>query len=88
VVGSNCALEVADFSELDEFTFLNPVTDFVEITSETIIDKVEIYNIVGNLVAQSTDETNRISTHNLATGVYLLTVYSGDTKSSKKMIVK
>lgn len=88
VVGNNCALEVEGFSDLDDFSFLNPVSDAIEIISDSTIDKVEIYTMLGDLVQQTKVDTNRIATTNLASGVYLLTVYSGDKKSTKKMIVK
>ncbi len=88
IVGNNCALEVPSFSELDGFSFLNPVSDEIEIISEITVDKVEIYSMVGNLVMQTKVETNRIPVKDLSAGVYLLTVYSGDKKSVKKMIVK
>lgn len=88
IVGNNCALEVAIPSELDQFTFLNPVVDYVDITSKIAIDKVEIYNMLGNLVLTTTQDTNRIEINKLSKGIYLLVVYSENRKSVKKMIVQ
>ena len=87
VVGNNsCSLGLDNPSEAIAFYFQNPANDFVNITSNSTIDKVEIYNIIGNNVLKSTS-TNRIDISSLPKGVYLLTVYSGTKKSIKKMIV-
>jgi len=88
VVGSNCALELASIQEPVEFSFINPVEDFININSEAEIDKVEVYNMTGILVLETKTDTNHIDIKNLSQGIYLLAVYSGDNKRVKKMIVK
>ncbi|WP_298302280.1 family 16 glycosylhydrolase [Flavobacterium sp.] len=88
VVGSNCALEVASIQDTVDFSFLNPVKEFVSINSESKIDKVEIYNMVGTLVLETKEDTNKVDIKNLSQGIYLIAVYSDDKKSVKKMIVK
>jgi hypothetical protein len=88
VVGSNCALEVATIEEPLDFSFLNPVEDFINIISEDSIDKVEVYNMTGILVLEAKSDTHKIDIKNLSQGFYLLAVYSGDNRSVKKMIVK
>jgi hypothetical protein len=88
VVGSNCALEVASIQDAVDFSFLNPVNEYVNINSESKIDKVQIFNMVGNLVLEEKINTNNIDVRSLSKGMYLLTVYSGKYKSVKKMIIK
>ncbi len=88
VVGSNCALEVASIQDTVDFSFLNPVKEFVSINSESKIDKVEIYNMVGTLVLETKEDTNKVDIKNLSQGIYLIAVYSDNKKSDKKMIVK
>jgi hypothetical protein len=88
VVGSNCALEVASIQQPIEFSFMNPVEDFININSDAEIDKVEVYNMTGVLVLETKTDTKHIDIKNLSKGIYLLAVYSGDNKSVKKMIVK
>jgi len=88
VVGNNCALENETVSELDDFSFINPVDELLQIYSKTSIDKVQIFNMVGNLVLENNTNTNIIDVRNLSKGMYLLTVYSGNNKSIKKMIIK
>ncbi len=88
VVGNSCgALGLETLSELDQFSFPNPTNNFVSITSNLSIDKVEIYNLIGTMVCKSSSDTNNIDISNLSKGVYLLTVFSGTQKSVKKLIV-
>jgi beta-glucanase (GH16 family) len=86
VVGNNCSLGVVS-SQLMDFFFANPTNNFVNIISNSTIDKVEIYNLVGNLVLNSSSNTNKIDVSNLAKGIYLITAYSGIEKTTKKIII-
>ena len=63
------------------------MNDKLSITSNVKIEKVEIYNLLGNLVLNTTSDTESIDVSNLSKGVYLLTVYSGTQKSVKKLII-
>lgn len=87
VVGSNCVLDVPD-TNMDYFSFINPVEDYLKINSNTTVDKIEIYNVVGNLVLQTTSDTDKVYVKDLSKGVYLLSIYSGKNKTNKKMIIK
>jgi len=87
VVGSNCALNVSSASELDQFSFVNPVHDYLTISYASVVDKIEIYNMIGNLVSE-TINTNTVDVHNLSQGIYLVAVYSGKNRSVKKMVIK
>jgi len=86
VVGNNCSLAVDDFSFTDDFDFINPVSDYLNIKSKNKIDKVEIYNLSGSLVLQANIDTNLIDVTNLSKGIYILGVYSENKRSLKKMI--
>ncbi len=88
VVGSSCTMGISTFSELDKISFPNPVSDFITITSNVNLDKVEIYNLLGNLVLKTETNTNAIDVTSLAPGIYLIAVYSGIEKSVKKIIVQ
>ncbi len=87
VVGNNCTLGV-DTYEVDQFTFQNPVIDYIKIQSDVAIDKVEVHTLLGNLVLTSFRAKEPIAITNLSKGMYLLTVYQGNKKSVKKMLVK
>ncbi|WP_339835638.1 family 16 glycosylhydrolase [uncultured Flavobacterium sp.] len=87
VVGDNCALGQATLNKLDVFSFLNPVTDYLTVSSIDSIDKLEIYNLAGNLVMQVSPDSNKIDVKQLSKGIYLLAVYSENRKIIKKIIV-
>ena len=88
LVGATCALNSNSISDLKDFYFSNPVNDFVTIHSNATIDKVEIYNLLGNIVLKTNKSTDKIDVSNLAKGIYLLTAYSGIEKCTKKIIIK
>jgi beta-glucanase (GH16 family) len=86
VVGNNCALQVNSVDTID-FSFQNPVNDVVNIITEAKIDKVEIYDFLGNLVIDTNKNTIKIDVSSLSKGIYLINVYSGDKKGIKKIII-
>ena len=88
VVGNNCQLGLATYAELGQFSFQNTANDYVYITSNIVIDKVEIYNMLGKLVSSTNVDTNKVDIKNLSKGIYLLAVYSGTQKSVKKLKVE
>jgi hypothetical protein len=88
VVGNSCALSVDSVADLNDFYFSNPVNDFVSIRSNVAIEKVEIYNLIGNMVLKTTENTDKIDVSNLAKGIYLISAYSGTEKCTKKIIIK
>lgn len=86
VVGNNCALAV-EKTEFIKFTFTNPVSNNLMIHSNNPIDKVEISNMMGSLVITATQNTASIDITNLSNGMYIVTVYSNNKRSVKKMLV-
>ncbi|WP_291135119.1 family 16 glycosylhydrolase [Flavobacterium sp. UBA7663] len=87
VVGSNCSLDQESFDAFTEFNFSNPAHNYISITSGSSIDKVEIYNLIGNKVLSTTLNTNEIEVSNFSNGMYLLVVYSGSKRGIKKVII-
>ena len=88
VVGDNCTLSQINPIQFDDFTFPNPVKDDLIITSNKTIDKIEIYSITGKLVLQTSTNLEQVDVSKLAKGLYIVTVYAADTKTTKKMIVQ
>lgn len=82
----NCALGLNDVrKDLDFLVYPNPTADMVTIQNESaeLIDLIEIYNLNGDLVNYSNGSIESIDLRFLASGLYLLKIYSGN-----KMIVK
>ena len=88
VVGDDCSLTVDSSQDLDLFTFVNPVSDYMYLNPNVSIDKVEIHNLQGKLVLVSSTPNDSINIKNLSKGMYLVSVYQENKKSVKKMIVK
>lgn len=88
VVGSACSMGVDSFSELNSISFPNPVSERVSINSNVSIDKVEIYNLLGNRMLEQKSDTKNIDITNLQPGVYLMIIQAGFEKIVKKIIIK
>ena len=63
----------------------NPFTNFIKVSNETKVDKLRVYNTLGQLVKQNRD-SNTINVSDLGTGLYLLEVISGSSRQVKKVI--
>lgn len=88
VVGNTCSLGTVKIDKLSDFYFQNPTNNgIIDINSNKIIDKVELYSLIGNKILQTTINTKQIDVSNISKGIYLLTVYSGSEKSTKKVII-
>lgn len=88
VVGSSCMMGIDAISELNQISFPNPVTDNIILNSNALIDKVEIYNLLGSKVLEQDFNTNEIDVNTIKSGVYLLNIYSGYERIVKKIIIR
>jgi beta-glucanase (GH16 family) len=86
VVGNNCALGTENPEGSGHFSFRNPAQDIVRINPAGAADSIEIYNMLGVLVA-SEKNSDTISVKNLSNGIYLIAVSSGAQKTVMKLIV-
>ena len=87
VVGNDCSsLGLDPNVDVFDFHFQNPVSDFLEISSNYTIDKIELYNVIGNKVCDSAN-TNKLDVSNISKGIYLIAVYSGNERRTKKIII-
>lgn len=87
VVGNDCSsLGLNPNIDVFDFHFQNPVSDFLEISSNYTIDKIELYNVIGNKVYDSAN-TNKLDVSNISKGIYLIAVYSGNERRTKKIII-
>lgn len=85
VVGSNCVLG-AGTTTVKDFFFSNPAHDFIAITSNSTIDRIAIYNLLGKRLLDTTT-TDKIDISNFTKGVYIINAYSGAEKMVKKIII-
>ena len=86
VVGSNCQLGIDTISEVSQFNFPNPTRDYITISSNKIIDRIELFDLLGTLVLNTEVNTNKIDIRDLPNGIYLMAIYSGTERTIKKVI--
>jgi len=67
--------------------FPNPASSTIYIQSSLNINQVELYNVFGKLILKEVKSTKVLNMGNLAPGLYLLYIYSGNTKAVKKILV-
>lgn len=71
--------------------FPNPASSVLNITSDFIIDKIEIYDVTGKLCLKDTFQTGNSKTipiHHFDAGIYFLTIQTGAEESMLRFIKK
>lgn len=63
----------------------NPSSDILNIKTNEIIDKLELYNTLGQLIL--TKKANNVNVSGINNGFYILKIYSGNKTVSKKVII-
>ena len=68
--------------------FPNPVANTLTVSNTLAIDKIELYNLTGQLVfSQKIGTTNAdINLENLSAGIYVLTAYAGENSKKVKIV--
>ncbi|WP_345274713.1 LuxR C-terminal-related transcriptional regulator [Flaviramulus aquimarinus] len=65
----------------------NPAREVIFISSDQIIEKIELYDIIGKQIL-TTKETLEVRVNYLQKGLYLLKLYSGNTSVTKKITIE
>ena len=70
--------------------FPNPTTSIVNLNfpNTVTIDKVAINDITGKIVLQQDQNTAQINVEKLATGLYIIEMFSGNEKFTSKFVKK
>ena len=66
--------------------FPNPVKDILNITAESPINKVEIYNTDGKMMMQNAHFAGEMNVSSLAEGVYMVKIYTAKGVETVKII--
>jgi hypothetical protein len=88
-VGDNCTtLGVKNFTLSNIAMYPNPVSNELTIEAKNTIQKVEVFNLLGQQVLSINPKTNsaKIQTSSLSKGVYVITATIDDVVSSSKFI--
>ena len=87
-VGDDCSLGTEDFNATMFKVFPNPTIDNWNITSNTLISSVVVYNILGEQISTLTPNSNDavISTVNIKSGVYFAKIEGINGSKTVKLI--
>jgi hypothetical protein len=85
VVGLNDVM-----TNVDVNIYPNPANKFINVSSLSIIDRVQITNVLGQVVMTKEIGANgaNINIENLKSGNYFVTIYSNEGVATKKLLVK
>ena len=68
--------------------FPNPVRHYLNIQSSFPITRVRVYSLLGQLVKDVPNKTDRIYLGDLNSGIYMIKIHSNDLFVTKKLVVK
>lgn len=74
-------------SQQNDFHFQNPSNGILEIQSRTTIDKIEMYDINGRGVLETSQTNQPIFLHHLPRGIYFIRAYFNNKVSTKRVVL-
>lgn len=80
-------LSTESFNSENFKIFPNPASDVINIMARGTIDKIEMFNVLGENVL-TTFRTKTLNVENFNSGIYMLNVYSNNQSVSKKIVIK
>jgi len=85
---SPCFIGIGELTDNDLVVYPNPTNGSVNVTSEFTIDKIEVYSMIGELVSTKNVTSNEVNVelHNLASGVYTLSVFANGGMKTVRVI--
>jgi len=86
-VYQNTGLSVDEVFANKFSVYPNPTTNYINIKSEIDIDRVKLYNSLGQVVLQKNQHATQLNVDNLNSGLYILKIHSGSKVVIKKVLV-
>ncbi|WP_422105744.1 aryl-sulfate sulfotransferase [Winogradskyella sp.] len=77
-------LSISEFDQVSTTIYPNPTKDVIHVESNSAIDSVEVYNILGRKVLVT--QSSKVDLSEQPSGVYLIKIYAGQNSLSKKVI--
>lgn len=81
------SIGIDDNDDDDIIVYPNPSADFISIKTDIVIDKIEVINILGEILYYNDKNSNMIDVSNLNPGTYYLRILSDKNVILKKIIV-
>jgi len=87
-INVNPALSAASFDKNSLKFYPNPVKDILTLSNATAIEKVSVYNMLGQemLVAKINANSGQVNLSALPTGSYMVKVVSGNASNTIKVL--
>ena len=80
-------LSTNSFTQFDFSVYPNPTNGLVKISTDEVLSKVEVFNLLGKRVINTAElSDNTLDVSSLSQGVYILKLTSGNAISTKKLI--
>ena len=87
-VFQSSGLNNKDFEIADIKVYPNPASSHVTVSSSYVLDKIELYDMLGKLILTTNKpKSNVIDLRAITNGMYLLKIYSGERSSTKKLVI-
>ena len=86
-VYQNTGLSVDEAFAQKFSVYPNPTSDTLHIKTQESMDRVELYNAMGQLVLKQEQATHSLSTADFNSGIYILKIYSGSAVAIKKVML-
>jgi beta-glucanase (GH16 family) len=86
-VYQNNALSTNDISSNSYRVYPNPTSSEINIQSDINISHIELYDLLGKLIIKESKLPHSINVSSLNPGLYVLNIYSANTKTVKKVII-
>ena len=82
-------LNISETEQINSYIYPNPTVNYLSIRSNTNINKLEIYNILGQKILEKSDENIlELKTKILNPGIYIVKLYSDQGIESHRIIKK
>lgn len=86
-VYQNIVLSVDEAFASKFAVYPNPASDLISIRTTETIDKLELFNSLGQLITVKQELTKRLDVEDLTSGFYFLKIYSGIRATTKKILI-
>tara|TARA_R110002049_G_scaffold275213_1_gene453244 strand:- start:36174 stop:36644 length:471 start_codon:yes stop_codon:yes gene_type:complete len=87
---TNSALSIEDnpFSQFNITIYPNPTKQYINISTDLELTKIELYDVLGKQIFQSKLVDNPINLSTFEIGVYFLRLYKNDQSIVKRVIIE
>ena len=80
------SLAVDDLTKFNFSSYPNPATDMIYFSASKNIDKIEIYNLVGQRVESRILNNNQVNVSKLSKGIYIMKAFIGNAVGTYKFV--